>query len=253
MGLFDLPAPLFGITDGVLAAFLPSVVRLILWGVLAGWVSMLVYRLLSNQEKIAALKTRQQQQQKQIAEFDGDFAELLPLIGRTLALGFRQLGHALGPALLASLPALFIIVWVAGAFGYRAPLAGEEISLRAEPGASGFHWSPPAQAQATDDGWIVEWPAEGQTLTLGDNRRPLLVLPLTQAVPVIHKKRWWNLLMANPIGYLPPDGMTDVIHIDLPEQAFISWGPAWMRGWMFSFFASFLLSSLAFKHYLRLH
>jgi len=253
MGLFDLPAPLFSLIDGVLETLLPSVARLILWGILAGWISMLVYRWLSNQEKIAALKSLQQLQQKQIAEFDGEFAELLPLIRRTLALGFRQLGLALGPALLASLPALFIIIWVAGAFGYRAPLAGEEISLRAEPGSNGIHWSPPAQTQATANGWIVDWPADGQTLTLVDGRRPLLNLPLEQAVPVIHKKRWWNLLMANPLGYLPPDGPTEVIHIDLPEQSILGWGPGWMRGWMFSFFMAFLLSSLAFKRLLRLH
>lgn len=253
MGLFDLPAPLFSFVEGVLAAFLPAVARLILWGMLAGWVSMLVYRLLSNQGKIAALKTQQQQQQRQIAEFDGEFAQLLPLIRRTMALGFRQLGMALGPALLASLPALFIIIWVAGEFGHRAPLAGEEILLRAEPAASGSHWSLPAQARATDDGWIVVWPADGQTLTLDDGQRPLLNLPLERAVPVIHKKRWWNLLMANPIGYLPPDGPMDIIHIDLPEQRILGWGPGWMRGWMFSFFLAFLLASLLFKRLLRLH
>lgn len=253
MGLFDLPAPLFSFIDGVLAAFLPSMVRLVLWGILAGWISMLVYRLLSNQQKIAALKSLQQQQQKQIAEFDGEFAELLPLIRGTLALGFRQLGLALAPALLASLPALIIIVWVAGAFGYRAPLAGEEISLRAEPGSSGIHWSPPALAQATDNGWIVDWPADGQTLTLADGERNLLVLPLGQAIPVIHKKRWWNLLMANPLGYLPPDGPADVVHIDLPEQQILGWGPGWMRGWVFSFFMAFLLASLVFKRLLRVH
>jgi len=253
VGLFDLPAPLFSVIDGGLDVFLPAVIRLILWGILAGWISMLVYRWLSNQEKIAAFKALQQQQQKQIAEFDGEFAELLPLIRRTLGLGFRQLGLALGPALLATLPALFIIVWVAGAFGYHAPLVGEDISLRAEPAAGVLIWSSPAQARVTDNGWIVTWPADGQTLTLGDGQRPLLKLPLEQAVPVIHKKRWWNLLMANPLGYLPPEGPTDVIHIDLPEQRMLGWGPAWMRGWMFSFFTAFLLSSLAFKRLLRLH
>ena len=253
MGLFDLPAPLFSIIDGVLAAFLPSVVRLLLWGILAGWISMLVYRLLSSQEKIAALKTRQQQQQKQIAGFDGEFAELLPLIRQTLALGFRQLGLALGPALLASLPALCIIIWVAGAFGYRTPLAGEQISVRAEPSGGEMHWSPAALATATDTGWVVKWPARDQTLTLGDEQQSLLVLPLQQAIPVIHTKRWWNLLMANPLGYLPTGGPADVIHIDLPEQAIIGWGPGWIRGWMFSFFLAFLLSSLAFKRLLRLH
>lgn len=253
MGLFDLPAPLFSVIDDVLATLAPPALRLLMWGILAGWVSMLLYRYLSNQEKIAVLKARQQRQQKQIAGFDGEFAELLPLIRGTLALGFRQLGLALGPALLASLPALCIIIWVAGAFGYRAPLAGEEIALRAEPAAGGLQWSAPEQARAAGDGWIVNWPAEGQSLVLHDGSQALLALPLGHAVPVIHKERWWNLLMANPLGYLPQDGQADVIHIELPEQAVLGFGPGWMRGWMFVFFAAFLLSSLVFKRLLRLH
>jgi len=253
MGLFDLPAPLFAFVDDVLAGFLPAVARLVLWGLLAGWVSMLVYRFSSNQEKIAALKTLQQQQQKQIAGFDGEFAELLPLIRRTLALGFRQLGLALGPALLATLPALFIIVWVAGAFGYQAPQAGDDILVSIEPANSEIHWSAPSQARASGDGWVVDWPAQGQTLRLEDDQQALLDLPLPQAIPVIHKERWWNLLMANPLGYLPPGGQVDIVHIGLPEQVVIGFGPGWMRGWMFSFFAAFLLSSLAFKWILRLH
>jgi hypothetical protein len=253
MGLFDLPAPLFDIVDGIIAAVLPAVLRLVLWGVLAGWVSMLVYRFTSNQERIAALKTRQQIQQKQIAAFDGEFAELLPLIRQTLALGFRQMGLVLGPALLATLAALFIIVWVAGAFGYRAPLAGDEILVSTEPAGSEIHWSPPAQARAAGNGWIVDWPAEGQTLILGDSQRALLEFPLTRAIPVIHKKRWWNLLLANPLGYLPPGGQVDVVHIGLPEQVVFGFGPGWMHGWMFSFFAAFLLSSFAFKWLMRLH
>jgi len=58
--------------------------------------------------------------------------------------------------------------------------------------------------------------------------------------------------MANPLGYLPDDGKTDVIHIALPEPAMIAAGPGWIRGWMFSFFVTFLLSSLAFKFLLRI-
>ena len=110
MGLFDLPAPLFGAIDGLLAMALPAVIRLVIWGVLAGWLTMVVYRFLSNQEKIGELKTQQKVQQKNIAEFDGEFAGLLPLIRQTLALGFKQLGFALGPALLATVPILFIVL-----------------------------------------------------------------------------------------------------------------------------------------------
>ncbi len=252
MGLFDLPAPLFSAFDGVLGMALPPVLRLVIWGILAGWLTMVVYRRLSNQEKIGKLKAQQKVQQKIIAEFDGEFEELMPLIGHTLALGFRQLGLALGPALLATIPILFIVVWVAGEFGYETPAAGSEVLLSAEPVINDIHWSSTTEVKITEDGWAVNWPAEGQSLTMTDGRQPLLVLPLEHNIPIIHKKKWWNQLMANPIGYLPDDGKTDVIHIALPEPVMIGAGPSWIRGWMFSFFAAFLLSSLAFKFLLRI-
>jgi uncharacterized membrane protein (DUF106 family) len=252
MGLFDLPAPLFSAIDGVLAMALPPVLRLIIWGILAGWLTMIVYRRLSNQEKIGELKAQQKIQQKKIAEFDGEFEELMPLIRHTLALGFKQLGLALGPALLATVPILFIVIWVAGEYGYEAPAAGSEVLLTAEPAINDIHWSSTTEVKITDNGWAINWPAEGQSLTMTDGRQPLLVLPLEHNIPIIHKKKWWNLLMANPIGYLPDDGKTDVIHIALPEPVMIGAGPGWMRGWMFSFFVTFLLSSLAFKFLLRI-
>jgi hypothetical protein len=252
MGLFDLPAPLFAAIDGVLGMALPPVLRLVFWGILAGWLTMMVYRRLSNQEKIGELKAQQKVQQKLIADFDGEFEELLPLIRHTLALGFKQLGLALGPALLSTLPVLFLIVWVAGAFGNATPAAGSMVHLTAEPSNNNIHWSSATGVETVADGWQVSWPENGQSLTLTDGRQPLLTLPLEDNIPIIHKKKWWNLLMANPIGYLPDDGKTDVIHIGLPEQVIIGFGPGWMHGWMFSFFLAFLLSSLGFKFLLRI-
>lgn len=252
MGLFDLPAPIFGAIDGVLALAMPPVLRLIIWGILAGWLTMIVYRLFSDQEKIRALKALQKGQQKDIAEFDGEFAELMPLIRHTLALGFRQLGFTLGPALLATVPVLFIVIWVAGEFGFTTPGAGAEVLLTVEPASSDIHWSSTTEVKISENGWVINWPSQGQTLTIRDDHQPLLVLPLEHDIPIIHKHRWWNLLVANPLGYLPQDGKTDVINVDLPEAVIIGFGPGWMRGWMFSFFFAFLLSSIAFKLLLRL-
>jgi hypothetical protein len=252
MGLFDLPAPLFDAIDHLLAMALPPVLRLAIWGIVAGWLTMVVYRFFSDQEKIGTLKTLQKDQQKAIAEFDGEFAQLIPLIRQTLALGFKQLGFTLGPALLATVPVLFIVIWVAGEFGYETPVEGSEIFLSVEPAGSGIHWSPTSEVRVNEDGWVVNWPARGQSLTMSDSQQPLLVLPMEHNIPVIHKKRWWNLLMANPLGYLPEDGKTDIVHIGLPEAIVIGTGPNWIRGWMFSFFMAFLLSSIAFKLLLRL-
>lgn len=257
MGLFDLPAPVFSAIDGMLESLIPPALRLVLWGIFAGWLTMLAYRLFSNQERIGEIKAEQKLKTTAIAEFDGEFMELLPIVRHALALGFRQLGLALGPALLASIPILFIVIWVAGEFAYQAPEPGSEVRVRAEPANSDIQWSSAPETWIPDNanneiGWLIEWPSEGQPLTLSDGREAILELPLAHDVPIIHKKRWWNLLMANPIGYLPEGGVTDVVHIELPEQTIIGAGPDWVRGWMFSFFMALLLSSVGFKLLFRL-
>jgi hypothetical protein len=257
MGLFDLPAPLLSGMDALLALAMPPVLRLVVWGVLSGWLSMVVYRHFSNQQKIGALKKRQKDQQREISEFDGEFSELLPLIRKTLVLGFRQLGHALGPALLASVPVLFIVIWVAGEYGHDKPAVGSEVFLSFEPADNAIQWSSAVEIKEDDlssngAGWVVRWPSKEQPITISDGSLTLLVLPLEKAIPVIHKQRWWNFLIANPLGYLPQEGPVDSVDIDLPKTVIIGSGPAWVRGWMFSFFMAVLLSSLGFKHVLRI-
>jgi hypothetical protein len=255
MGLFDLPAPLLGFVDELLGTVLPAVVRILLWGVLAGWLTMLLYRALSNQERISILKAEQKEHQKNIAGFDGEFDELLPLVGQALGTGMRQLGLSLGPALLATIPILFIIIWVAGEFGYRQPDSGTTIAIEIEPvdaDRDGLQWLPGSAAVATGDGWNITWPSAGSQVALERGGEALLQLPAGYNVPVIHKRRWWNWLMANPLGYLDDGEAVDTIHIGLPAQQFIMAGPTWMRGWMFFFFGSFLLSSIAFKLLLRI-
>ena len=253
MGLLDLPAPILGTIDGILAVVLSPLLRLVIWGVLAGWLTMIVYRFFSDQEKIGTLKNQQKIQQKNIAEFDGEFAELLPLIRHTLALGMKQLGLALGPALIATVPVLFIVIWAAGEFGHVSPAAGSEVFLSVEPPGSDIHWSPVTEVTIREGGWVINWPSQDRTLTMTEGSQALLVLPMANNIPVIHKKRWWNFLMANPLGYLPKDGETEVVRIGLPEVVVIEFGPSWMRGWMFSFFVSFFLSSFGFKFLLRLN
>ena len=255
MGLFDLPAPLFDLIDGLFSGWLPSLLRLILWGILAGWLTMIVYRRLSNLERIQELKGEQKRLQREIADFDGEMSELMPLIRHTLGLGMRQLGLSLGPALLATFPILFLLVWVAGEFGYEQPDAGDPVTVEIaseEAPEPALAWNPTGAAKPVGDGWALDWPAENESVRLLQGSLTLLELPAAEPIPVIHQKRWWNILMANPIGYLPPDSNVERVSLRLPPQDVIGFGPPWMRGWMFSFFLSFLLASVAFKLILRI-
>jgi uncharacterized membrane protein (DUF106 family) len=253
MGLVDLPAPLFTAIDDVLATFAPVFLRLLLWGILAGWLTMLLYRRLSNQARISEVKKQQKEQQKIMMDFEGEFDELMPLIFSTLGLGFRQLRLALGPALLASLPILILVIWVAGQFSHHAPDPGELIRFTAQPALDeSYRWHPEQQTDEATSSWLVAWPAENQTAQLEAGGESILSLPLEQHINVIHKRQWWNLLMANPIGYLPNDSAIEQIIIDLPIVEALSFGPSWIRGWMFGFFLSFFISSIAFKFILKI-
>ena len=252
MGLLDLPAPLLRLVDGTLAALLPPAARLILWGILAGWLTMLLYRRLSNQEKIGTLKERQKQLQREINAFDGEFEHLLPMIREALATGMRQLGLALGPALLATVPILFLVFWLAGEYGYDTPAPGAAVTVTADPADAGLQWQPPSAVSRSGDQLLVTWPAAGEAVTLRTSDGDLVRFPLDENIPIIHPRKWWNLLVANPLGYLPENSGIRSLSFDLPEQEVLPVGPGWIRGWMFSFFSAFLVASIAFKILLRI-
>lgn len=256
MGLFDLLAPILGAVDQILETFVPGGLRLVGWGILSGWFTMLLYRRFSRQEAIAELKAAQKQLQDKISRFEGEFNELMPMIRKAFSLGFRQLGLSIGPAILATIPILFIVAWVATRFVYEAPPAGDEIAVTVEPAAGELSWSPSwsgwADAAPEDSGWTIQWPPQGESVTLSDGDAPVLSLSDDALHGVIHKKRWWNALFGNPAGYLPEDSAADLVRIELPEREYLPFGPGWMRGWMFAFFGTFLLASIAFKFVLKI-
>ncbi|HEX5079980.1 MAG TPA: hypothetical protein VFV80_12585, partial [Geminicoccaceae bacterium] len=82
MGVFDVASPLFAWVDGLMSPWLPDVVRLVLWAVVAGVVSMALYRLASNQAKLAAIKAEMATLRQQLATFDGPFSEMWSLTVR---------------------------------------------------------------------------------------------------------------------------------------------------------------------------
>lgn len=256
MGLFDLAAPILGAVDQSLESSIPGGLRLVGWGILSGWLTMLLYRRFSRQEAIAELKAAQKQLQDKIARFEGEFNELMPMIRKAFSLGFRQLGLSIGPAILATIPILFIVAWVATRFVYEAPPAADEIAVTVEPAAGELSWSASwsgwAGAAPADSGWTIPWPAKGESVTLSDGNAPVLNLSDEALHGVIHKQRWWNSLFGNPAGYLPNDSAADLVRIALPERQYLPFGPQWMRGWMFAFFGTFLLASIAFKFILKI-
>ena len=156
------------------------------------------------------------------------------------------------PDRLASLPVLFLVAWVAGAFGYGLPAAGQTITISTSPSDAAVHWQPAATARQAGSNWEFIWPGPESPTSIRFEGSVLVQFPLDYAVPIVHKKQWWNVLFANPLGYLPDNLPLDKVDIALEPQRFMPLGPDWVRGWMFLFFSVFLFSSLAFKFVLKI-
>lgn len=251
-GIFDLPAPLFSLIDATLAVILADTIRLVLWGIVAGAGSMGLYWLTSPQLKLERAKQAASAARRAMSAYDGDFDGIFPLMVRSLSASLRHLGLALGPALLGSLPVIFLMVWMSGSFGYRLPEAGTGVEITTIGQSAPLAWSDGTQIK-TENGWTVKWPAKGETLLLtAGSGDAMLSLPLTQPIPIRHKRAWWNMLFANPLGSLPADAPVEAIEIGLEAKTFTPFGPDWMRGWEALFILVVLVASVAIKIIFRI-
>ena len=178
-------------------------------------------------------------------------------MGRDLA--GRQLWLTFVPAMIASLPVLFILAWMSNAFDARMPAPGTVVPVTLTA-ASGHplppvSWEGDAKAHETAPGtWDVTWPAEGQSIRLVDSDgSTLLTLPTAAPVATVHQREWWNSLIGNPGGYLPKPGDVAAVQIGLPQPTVIPLGPDWLRGWIPASLIVLVVLSLFLKFHWRLH
>lgn len=233
MGLFDLPSPVFRAIEALLSP-LPPAVRLVLWAMVAAGLSMWLYKLLSPQLKLAETEAAALDARRELNAFDGEFDEAWPLIARVFRTAGARVWLALPPALLASLPIVALIVWLSNDYGYRFPPESEPAAAQAAPG----NYEAAMVANGTADRRIVVREAQGNVVS---------DVPMPAPVPVIEKRRWWNVLIGNPAGYLPDAGPVERVRIELPTIEVVPFGPDWARGWEVLFFTLFLAFSLIIK------
>lgn len=254
LGLFDLAGPLLSWLDQGLAVVLPAAGRLVLWGLVAAVFSMGLYAVLSPQQRLRRVRDQAVQARRALDGYEGSFAGARPLMAAMFAAAMKQLALVLGPALLASLPLLFMLAWLHGAFGYAVPQQG--VDLRTLP--PGYEATLRAVDAGRDAGRDAVPDAARETetppsLEVRDGRgRIVEQRPLSAPVTTLHKERWWNLLIANPIGYLAEDSPLEWVEIDLPRQEVLPLGPWWLRTWEFVFFTTLMAAAIAIKLLFRL-
>ena len=251
MGLFDIPAPLFSALDGLIS-FLPAYARLLLWAAITGAISMLLYWLCSAQGRVEAAKERAIKARAAMAGYKGhEFGEMWPLAKESLAASMQHFVVVLVPAVLSSLPALTLIIWVSGQFSYHLPQQGAVVKIQSTPAASVMELTP---VNTDGENTTVVWPAVEKpvAITTTDNIQ-LFKLPLDAAVPVVHQRVWWNSLIGNPNGYLPADSNIQEVSFGLPPIEFFAAGPSWARTWELSYFLLLILVSLGIKVAFKIH
>lgn len=253
----DETLPLILQVDDVLSAVLAHpALRLILWGILAGLVSMMLYKWLSPQERIASLKQRGREILKELVRYNEEqMAGLWKLTGRSMLNSFQQIGLMLLPVIVASIPMLWLMFSLSLRYDYRLPEAGDSIEVSVSPADAEVSWKPFLNTlpQHEENQWKITWPETGKSLRLYDKaERELLVLPLTLPVQTVHKYSAWNILFDNPAGYIPGESPVEVVELKLPDHEVLTSGPRWVRSWWFTFLLSLVLSSLLAKRMFKI-
>ena len=256
--LLDSLNPVLAVVDRVLASLsLAPVLRIAIFAALGSIISMLLFKRFSNQAALADLKQQIRQVQNELVQSSGKSAELGKTVRQNLKLTGRQLWLSFWPAILASVPILFLLAFCSNQYGAEALEPGSRayvtpVELQGSP--RDFEWrGVNAQWDARKKAWTFYLPEAGQAASLFVDGDEQLQLPTVVPVHVLHKKQWWNVLIANPAGYLDDNARMASVDINTPMQTIIGWGPGWMRGWLFAFMLFLVLFSVAIKILWKIH
>ena len=252
-GLFDLPGPALLWLDSRLLP-LPDLVRVLIWAAVGSAASMALYAVLSPRQRLVAIKASIRESQASVRAYDGEFQGALPLLKRQIGLSLRHVGLTLGPAVLGSLPVLFLLPWLALRFGWNLPEPGAPVVVTVQPARGGLLWQPPLAPISPAGRWAVPWPRPEDPATLRDEAGTVLLrLPPAQPAPAFTKRRWWRLFFGDEAGYLPDGAPVESVELALPRKVVVPGAPPWLAGWEFPFFGGMLLFSVAIKLRFRIH
>lgn len=237
MGLLDLPSVLLDWCDAMLA-LLPPALRIVVWAALTAAGSMWLYAAISPQRTIVAARAETIAARQALAEYDGPFEGAWSLIVRALGTAMRSLWLVLPAAVLSSLPALLMLIWLSNAYSYRFPDAPDPVGARVD--RPGFDARLIADSNAGA--------SAARRLEVLDGQGAVRVaVPLARPTPVVEKRQWWNALIGNPGGYLPLASPVERVQLDLPQADILTVGPSWLRSWMPLFFTVLVICSLLIK------
>jgi len=247
MGFFDILSPLFTGIETYCLSWIPAWARVALYGLGSGITTMLLYAKFSNQDALTQGKQASKETLSRLRELDpeADFSVALATMRKAIAEPLKQAKIAAIPALWASLPLVFVLVWLDNSYSYQAPSAGSKIQALTEPfvplqEGNGVH-------RAEGQTYSLTWPESGQ-IELKELTGDLIIsIPSSTQVPLIHKREWWNIIIGNPAGYIGESAPIISVAFTIPSRELIDFGPHWLRSWVVFYFAALMATAVAIK------
>ncbi len=246
--------PVLGGIDDLMAIILPLLIRISIYGGIAGALAMGIYALASNQTIISHFKSESRRLRKQMLDPDLEHNVFLELTKKNLKVSFALLGRVTGPGLISALPVLLIAVWLQTFFSYALPEKRDKIFVTMSPNHSGLSIMTQAGIfqKEQDTLWIVP-SSDSEQIEVRINGDSIYSgSPFTPLTSVISKRKWWHVLLDSEIGYLADEAPIEVLRLELPRKRVLPGVPLWAAGWEWPFFICVLLSSLSIKLIFRL-
>lgn len=241
--------PVLSAIDAWMAITLPLLVRISIWGGIAGALAIGIYALASNQTVISHLKSESRQLRRQILDSDLEYNVFLELMKRNLKVSLVLLGRVIGPSLLAALPVIIVAIWMQTFFSYALPETRDKIVVTMSPNHSGLSIMTQADIlqKEQDTLWIVPFSYSEEIDVCIDGDPIYTGNPFTPPTLSIGKRKWWHALVSSEIGYLTNEAPIEELRLQLPRKRVLPGAPVWAAGWEVSFFVCVILMSFGIK------
>lgn len=246
MGFFDLLNPVFAVIDSYALGWAPAWLIVSIYGLVSGVITMLVYARVSNQEALSRGKIESKEALAEMKALDPDAEPdvVMATMKRAISAPLNQAKNSLLPALAASVPLIFIMVWISQTYSYDTPEAGSLIPVQVNPDTSLLESN---GIQAVEDGYQMVWPSSGELELMDEGGAIVAAIPSSLSIGILHKHQWWNALFSNPAGYLDDSSPVDSVTLSLPNIELVGFGPDWLRTWWFFYFLVLMSAAIGIK------
>ena len=245
MGFFDLLTPALLWVDDGLADFLSTSWRLLFWSLVSALISVFIFKKFSQTEQIATLKNEIKSTQKALNDHEGEFSELKTLAKRSIVLSLKRMKLTFLPALLSAVPVVFILVFLSHRYDFIEPMPGTMVAydsvVEGENLSDQLSWTNTTTDQVTGEYF---WPEKDQQVQVSAEDGTVLINMSDTPVSIVHKKQWWNVLFANPAGYISAEASVEEIHFEHQQQSPGLLFEKFFSSWVWPYFLSTLFFSV---------